>query len=222
VIVKNNTSNNGVWVGQSISANQSYTILESEIENWRNDDTVVADITLGILVANNGSEDLTPSDGIRLLLRSIVEVSSLPEAMPFAKNLYRLKLNASGSVTTVAPNASGESLLKMDEERFVSGGTLVVKNAEFGDYISAEIADVDGIIPLELRASLCENWPTAVKYIEKQIVELSGGTYSVHKIIASPLNGQIAAGLYLKINYFATISGSTREFYINYNLTKRI
>jgi hypothetical protein len=150
-----------------------------------------------------------------------VTLQTLPEPQPFATPSYRTKLNATTDILTVAPNTDEEINFKLLAERYVTGGSLVVKNAQLGDYITAEVEDLDGIIPSPYRAALCEAHPIVSTYIEKQWIEVQG-EYSVMKINTYPLNAKITAGLYLCIHYYAVNSGSSRELGVNYHLTKKL
>jgi hypothetical protein len=150
-----------------------------------------------------------------------VIVESLPEPQPFATPTYRTKLNATANILTVAPNTNAEIQYKLLEERYVTGGALIVKNAKLGDYITAEVEDVDAIIPAPYRAALCEAWPVISTYIEKNWVEVQG-EYSIMKINTYPLNAKITPGLYLCLHYHAVNSGVDREIAVNYHLTKKL
>lgn len=54
-----NTGIESVWVGQSISQNEYYTIETSEHSKWAADVTVFADIASGVLVVNDGTDDIS-------------------------------------------------------------------------------------------------------------------------------------------------------------------
>lgn len=151
-----------------------------------------------------------------------IEVTKQPDPAPFATPSYRTKLNATPNTITVAPNTSDEIQFKMLSERYVTGGAIIVKNAEFGDYIEASVVDVDGIIPSPYRAALCEAWPIISTYIEKSFVKIDNGSYTHHEINTYPLNAKITAGLYLCVTYHAVSVGNAREVAVNYNLTKKL
>jgi len=145
----------------------------------------------------------------------------LGDSQPFSLPTFRTKLNATPAVVTISPNTNDDIQFLLTEERYATGGTLIVKNAELGDYFTAEVEDVDGIIPAPYRAALCEAWPVVSAYIEKQFVEVQG-TYTNMKIDTYPLNAKLTAGLYLCIHYYAINSGSDREVAVNYRLTKKL
>ena len=150
-----------------------------------------------------------------------VSVTALPEPQPFAVPTYRTKLNATANILTVAPNTNEHIDFLLPAERYVTGGSLCVKNAELGDYIEASVSDDDEIIPSPYRAALCEAWPIVATYIEKHWVEVSG-EYTNMKINTYPLNAKVTAGLYLCIKYFAVNSGADRKVAVNYHLTKKL
>jgi hypothetical protein len=110
----------------------------------------------------------------------------------------------------------------------VSGGDLVIENAELGDYIVAQVEDLDGVIPSAYRAALCEAWPIVAKYINKSWVlvttpgTIQAGAITSHSIDTYPLNAKITAGLYLCIEYHAVSTGLTRRVGAAYHLTKKL
>lgn len=150
-----------------------------------------------------------------------VSIESLPEPQPFAVPSYRTKLNATPNIITVAPNTNEDIDFQLTVERYVTGGSICVQNAQLGDYIEATVADIDEIIPSPYRAALCENWPVVATYIEKNWIEIQG-EFSNMKINTYPLNAKITAGLYLSIKYYAVNSGTDRKVAVNYHLTAKL
>jgi hypothetical protein len=150
-----------------------------------------------------------------------VEVTSLPEPQPFAVPTYRTKRNCTEIVTIAAGEAENIEHLLI-EERYVTGGTLIVEGATFGDYVTASIIDKDGVIPEAYRAAICEDWPTVATYIEKTFVEVEDGTTTRHRIDTYPLNAKITQGLYLRLTYNATSDGVARKAAVNYYLSKKL
>jgi len=65
--MKNATDSPKSWVGQEIQPGDYYQILSNEKESWENDAQVLSDITAGVLVVNDGYDDLFPDDGIKRL-----------------------------------------------------------------------------------------------------------------------------------------------------------
>jgi len=124
------------------------------------------------------------------------------EQPPFAKPDYRTKISKTTSVIKVAPGETKDIDYQMAEERYVSGGHIVVKNGHFGDHIKASVQDADSLIPELYRAALCEDWPTVAEYIEGAWIHY-GGEYSNHGIDTYPLNAKITVGLYLRVTYSA-------------------
>jgi hypothetical protein len=153
-----------------------------------------------------------------------VQLQQLPEPEPFAKPTYRTKRNATASLINVAPGESQTIDYILPAERYVSGGALIVKNAQLGDYITASVYDgyMGGVIPVPYRASLAEAWPVVGLYIEKEWVTVSGNLISRHTIDTYPLNAKISAGLMLRVTYHACAEGEARTVAINYTLTKKL
>jgi len=151
-----------------------------------------------------------------------VSLTTLPEPQPFALPAYRTKRNATADLATCEPGASVDMDYKLLAERYVTGGELIIENAQLGDYITAAVEDIDGIIPVPYRTALCEAHPIISEYIEKAWILASGNTMTIMTIDTYPLNAKISAGLYLCINYHAVNSGTTRKIGINYHLTKKL
>lgn len=163
-----------------------------------------------------------PSAEPSVKISSPVQVSTLPEAKPFASPDYRTKRDATPSLVTIPVGTSVSLDYVLPEERYVSGGTLIVKNAELGDYVSATIVDTLGIIPAPYRAAICENWPIVATYICNSWVEVENGPLTHHAIDTYPLNAKITQALTLRLTYNSTSEGESRVACVNYNLTKKL
>jgi len=151
-----------------------------------------------------------------------VNVNTLPEPQPFALPSYRTKRNATASLVTIPENSLNVIDFVMGQERYVTGGALIVKNAQLGDYITASVYDGNSIIPEAYRPIVCEAWPVIAEYIEKEWIKISDGSYSFHEINTYPLNAKITVGLVLRVTYHACAGGLDRVVACNYNLTKKL
>ena len=157
-----------------------------------------------------------------------VNVVAAVEPEPFAIPSYRTKRNATADIITIESGHTQTVDFKLTVERYVSGGCIVIENAEFGDYCTAEVIDIDGVIPAPYRSVLCENYPTVAIYIEKEFIKvktpgtITAGSVTQHEIDTYPLNAKITSGLYLRVTYIATSSGLDRRVCVNYYLTKKL
>lgn len=155
-----------------------------------------------------------------------IEVSKMPSLPPFADPLFRTKHNKTASSAIVANGSSGTIDYVLQEELYVSGGTLLVKNVQLGDWVSAEIRDINGVIPEAYRAATCEAWPTASQYIIGQYLEVydSNSLWFKQGVDTRPLVAKISAGLSLRVTYnAANIQGaSDRQIFVNYFLNKKV
>lgn len=230
--IKNADTISHVWCGQTVEPNEYHTILESSEEKWMHDNQLLIDIANRIAIVNNGVSDFSDIDEAIDYLKDnqpqSVNIISAPEPQPFALPAYRTKRNATASPVTIESNSTHTIDFLLTVERYVSGGCLIVENAEFGDYCTAEIIDIDGVIPAPYRAALCENYPTVATYIEKEFLKVStpgsvtAGSVTKHEIDTYPLNAKITPGLYLRITYTAVNSGLNRRAVVNYYLTKKL
>ena len=221
VIIKNVDTVSHTYNGQVIAASSQYTIQsQAEQMAFAASDILLAHISSGLAVINNGTADISGiSTQISYLLGGSVGVTSLPEALPFAQPTYRTKRSAVASVSSCAINTSQAIDFQLTAERYVSGGKILVENAEFGDYVTASVYDLDSLIPSPYRAALCEAWPVVGEYIVKEFIDPL--TQSV-EVNTYPLNAKLTAGLYLRVTYFAINAGSTRNIAVNYYLTKKL
>jgi hypothetical protein len=157
-----------------------------------------------------------------------VIVTSQPDPVPFAQPTYRTKRDALPNLVSCAKGETADIDFVLTSERYVSGGEIIVENAEIGDYIVASVQDPNGLIPAPYRSVVCENWPMVAEYISKCFMPISvpgtiqAGSISTYSIDTYPLNAKISQGLSLRISYHAVNSGLTRRVAVNYHLTKKM
>jgi hypothetical protein len=209
-------------LAQEIAAEQDITVVLNSVTTYGSQVTcsfraalsVAEEAALDLVVDAHGGTPLPQPE-------PSVVVHEMPDPAPFARPTFRTKRAAVSAPVSVEPNDTETIDYVLAAERYVSGGTLIVENAVFGDYITAEVCDPNGYIPEAYRPSLCENWPVVALYIEKEFVEV-GGTITVHRINTYPLNAKITAGLVLRLTYHAVNSGTARRACVNYNLSKKL
>lgn len=230
--IKNNDLVNRTWGGKEFTPGEIYTLQQVDYTNFVTSAILFTDVGSGkALVGSLDSFFTDPIKGWEFLEHEgsdEVVITSLPELQPFALPAYRTKRNAIASPVTIAPGAIATIDFQLTAERYVSGGCIIIENAEFGDYCIAEVIDIDGVIPAPYRAALCENHPTVATYIEKEYIKLStpgsitAGSISRNDIDTYPLNAKITVGLYLRVTYVAVNSGLNRRAVVNYYLTKKL
>lgn len=224
--IKNNDMIPHTWCGQEIQPGEYYTIQAIEDSRWANDSSLLIDIANAIAIVNDGTSDITDANIAIDYMKDNLPVESIiisqPNPAPFAEPSFRTKRSATANLVTIAPGSSGTIDYYITQERYVAGGTILVSGAQFGDYATAEVRDIDGVIPSPYRAALCENWPTVAKYIEKEWIEAHDSNIAMHKIDTYPLNAKITAGLYLRVTYYTTNAGPNRTIGVNYFLTKKL
>ena len=228
LVIKNKTENNKIYAGQLISGNSNYTIVNLvEQKAFANSDLLINDLTLGIPEAAlensaNPGQEITGSEAVTLLNSSHVVIDEQADLPPFARPDFRTKNDATADKVTILADEAKTIDYAMATELYVSGGTLIIKGAKFGDYITAEVADTIPVIPEPYREALCEDWPTVASYVTKTWVETDESDICIHTIDTRPLNAKITAGLSLRITYHATSEASTREVLVNYDLTAKL
>lgn len=220
VVIKNNTNDTHTWCNKEYAPGEENVLsTQGQANNYLGNTAFIIAVASGQAQIGNGNIFMPSlAEAIAWLGGDIVEVNSTP---PFATPTYRTKYDATPSSTIVPVNNYAHIDFLLTDERYVSGGCLMVKNGQFGDYVVAEVRDEDGVIPEEYRSTLCESWPTVAKYIVKGWIKYCGGDYTAHEIDTVPLNAKITAGLYLRLTYYTTSAGTDREVLINYYFTKK-
>lgn len=224
-ILKNNTSSEiSLDIGHKIPASGSYTIDPANYSLFARSNDVLSKLASEDLTYNDGNYDLSLSNAIIHLngfLPTCLD-ANIESTIPFAEPTHRTKFTGIGSVITIQPDSSQDIDYLVPVERYVYGGQIIAKNAEFGDYITASMYDKDGIIPEAYRSALCESWPVIATYIEKHWLSLHGTNPHVEDITTYPLNAKVSAGLYMRLTYHACSSGSAREVLMNYLMVKKL
>lgn len=148
-----------------------------------------------------------------------VEIIAQPEPEPFAKPSFRTKRDGAPSWIDIGPDSNLNSDYYITEERYVSGGEVLTIDAKKGDWISAEVIDIDGVLPEIYRPVLAENYPTLNKYVIR--ANILPGT-NKYVLDTYPLNAKITPGFYLRITYHTSAELGTRSFIANYYLTQKL
>ena len=137
----------------------------------------------------------------------------------FADPEYRTKWDATSAVVEVPANQSAPVDFQLNEERYISGGMAIVKNAELGDWVEGMIYDKDNVIPEPYRAATCEGHPVVNKYVLKMYINPILGQ---GEIDTAPLSAKVSAGLYVRLIYHAVNSGQTRQVVMNLKMSKKL
>jgi len=137
------------WRGTSFEVGEYRQIPVDEYPRWASDSTLLADIANGKAVVakdDTGTTDFTDlNDAISYLRGELSTHVSVDEQPPFAKPDFRTKYSATSSKQTVAVNSSQMIDFELVAERYVSGGEIIIKNAQFGDYVTASVVDKNGL-----------------------------------------------------------------------------
>lgn len=215
----NNTSPvTQVYETATILSGQSFTPDVSQTSVYAKNIGLLADVLYNKVTLTINGNEFSGSQAV-----DILQTLSVLSA-PFSEPTYRTKRDAITAPITVAPNNTINIDYALTEERYVCGGQMLVQNVEFGDYFSAEVNDVNGVIPAPYRPVVCEAHPTVAKYINKEYVLIHDGTNKLGKceIDTRPLAAKVTAGLYLRVTYTAINTGSDRQIVMNYGLAKKL
>jgi hypothetical protein len=145
----------------------------------------------------------------------------LGDPIAFAKATHRTKLYATSAPVDCAADGATVIDYVLAQELWMYGGEIIVEGAKFGDWVSAEIYDVNSIIPEPYRPALCEAWPSVATYIIKRFIRPEANS-SVIAIDTRPLIAKVTAGLALRVTYNATSETGTRKVVINYFSAKKL
>lgn len=220
--IKNISGSVRTVCGKELAIDELYTIQDVELHNWESSEAVISEINSNnIQVYDANGAIVLKTDQLKHLYGEAPVNASVIETPPFAVPSYRTKFDATSSIITIPVNTPTTIDYQLTEERYVSGGEALITDAQFGDYVTAEINDKDGVIPQAYRAALCESHPTVANYIKKMWVPCCSTTTKI-VINTYPLNAKVTAGLYLRVTYYPTNTGVDRKLGMTYYLTKKL
>jgi hypothetical protein len=222
--IKNIDSVDHTWGGQGILAGATYTCLDQvEANKFAIDDQFLIDLSSGKIEVYNDVVLVSGVSSSITFLKTQIQDVDVKTSPPFAQPDYRTKRDANAAWVTCPSNSSTNIDFILAEERYVTGGEIIYKNIKEGDYITAEVNDINSVIPSPYRSALCENWPTIAKYIVKKFLfPTEPDKYGSFEINTYPLNAKISAGLCLRITLHTTAEAGDRKAVINYSLTKKL
>jgi hypothetical protein len=128
--------------------------------------------------------------------------------MDFNTGIYEFVGKSAGPLSVTAGQSNYATLL-MTEDVYIDGGMIYAENGKVGDWIKAEVIDIDNIFGFGANTVL-------YTYIEKWFIIPNDKT-----TIQTPYSGKINAGLYLKITYTSTGTSDVTIFG-NYRLHRRL
>lgn len=214
-------------LGKVIVPDEEYTIPDIQRLSIAQNDTILLKISNGLLKVGSDIEYFTSISTQLDWLKSNsnepkdVTITSQPDPIAFAQPTHRTKRNGDAAWTTASADSTTHSDYLITEERYVTGGGIILKNVKQGDYLKAEVRDIDGVIPEAYRSALCESHPTVAEYVIKRWLKPDDG-YQEIIVDTYPLNAKISAGLYLRVSLVTSAEAGDREFVVNYHLTKKL
>ena len=221
--IKNLTGSVTTLHGHEFAVDEIYQIPDNIRISWATSDSVLSAIYDEDFEVHSDEGAISglsnQLDWLKTYIPKTVDIASTP---PFSEPTHRTKFTGCSEITSVASNNSENIDYQVTAERYVYGGSLIVENAEVGDYISACIYDKDSVIPEAYRSTLCEAWPIVATYVEKHFVPANGTSHTHEQICTYPLNAKITAGLYMRLTYNAIDSGSARGVGVNYKMVKKL
>jgi hypothetical protein len=163
-----------------------------------------------IVTAHDG-EPLSPEE-------PELKIKEMPEAYPFAKPTFKTCNDASAAPVTCSKGATTNiDYVVTAPNLYVSGGQIHVKNNEFGDHTKAQVIDLYGYLPQEMRAAF-PNYPILNEYVKKRFIPKDGSCF----IDTKPLNAHVPQGMVLRTIFTATNEGEDRIAFVNYDMQLKL
>lgn len=128
--IKNISGVTKTYAGQQILNQATYAISSAEELTFASDLSLISDVSLGVVEVYKDASLLTAAIGLQYI-QNVLPPSITPTALPDPAN-FRFRGDAT-SWTTCSPGSTNIDL-SIAEERYVDGGTIVVKDANPGDY----------------------------------------------------------------------------------------
>lgn len=210
--VKNKTIGNKNYAGQLIAGSASYLIPDSELQNFRQADNLISDLTLSTpeaAIEENGTE-FTGSDAVKILLgdspkdtenHPIVKTSAFSDSNKFRARFKGIASTATAGQTTKIDH-------KITEERYINGLRLILVDHHIDDTVDLEIVDKDG-------AGVALGWYTQAQFdaMGEYVADRFGESWNVDSGVCTqpdvivPYPAKIYKDLYIRISYNS--SGTT-------------
>ena len=194
--VKNKKELADIWCGMTVEPETYYELETFELHRWQNDSKVLTDIASGNLLLNNGTIDIldiaTAINALKGIINNPVDSLGIPlvKNFPFSDaSGFRFR-GASFSGVGVAGNTTDIDYL-IPAERWINGGSLLLKNHTFGDYYTFQVVDKDNIMGYGVGVVLDE-------FIDCYYVD---DEHSSQQQLMLAYPAKLYAGLYLRLKY---------------------
>ena len=147
VKVKNNTGSGGTWVGRSIAAGQYSTLSARDMNIWKEDATVFADVASGTLVVNKGADT---TDDISNAIEGwtwLVGDNSFPESTTVDGNKIAVhassKPEPEGGNTYAVWTGAGDNVDAVDPADSIGQGDLLTFNMVYNTPVTTQNVKFD-------------------------------------------------------------------------------
>lgn len=113
-----------------------------------------------------------------------------------------------GTIGTATKNTTTDLDFKVTgAKEYVQGGQILFQDANWGDYITAQVVDVDNVLGYGAGTVLNE-------YIKKRYISPTMG----HSELEVPYAGLVPQNTYLRIKYISTGTSTDVKVAVNYSL----
>lgn len=124
---------------------------------------------------------------------------------PFTQPTHRYQGNATTTTQTCAVNATATIDFSVGTANGLTGGELIYKNWEMGDYIKMDVIH-----------------PVTKDVIQPYVVKRFLGADGRETLDLRPLLAVVPVGLQIRTTYTAVNAGTAREFAINFDLFEEL
>lgn len=229
-IIKNTSGVEKTLRGKIFLANDTYQIPDSIRIEWASDDNVLLAIAVGEFKIYNSQGEIV---GIDEQLKWLTQHSPIEAVTEYTSRYF---MKGDGVIVDVQPNGITNIDLLLDNKqpespvitaeaylyKYIKGGTIFGDNIVLGDWAKFQVVDKDGWL---VAAGVLDQQtfdaikPVVLKeYVVKQYVH---PTCAVTNTREADSPGKVPVGTYLRCQYNAVNSGTTRKIVINYDIQNK-
>jgi len=200
-----NTSTEKTYCGQTLATNQEYDIQSTELTRWQSDDSVVADLSTGLLLVGDGNTYQTAgAQAVNYLLGTGIKEVSVQVQPPFSSKVIgtkKLYIRATGKAHPVTVGSNNLDFLVPYNVMKFNGIQIV--NCELGETVNLKVLD-----------SATGAYSTFPNYMLNQFgftINLPNGVF----IKESQYDADVYKDMVIRIEYTAV---TARDVRINYSI----
>jgi hypothetical protein len=154
-IIKNTTQSEKEWVDKIVAAGESYTIQRHEDSKWAADAEVISDVQSGDAVINDGTQDLSASDGEQWLKFLDDATKITLDSTVFNSKEMKSGIEETPVKVSYDAGAGADTLTAKVKELIIEGNATVEENED--DTVTVRIGGQGGKLGGTFQATFLEN-----------------------------------------------------------------